>query len=300
MLDLLRGFHIEPTNICTLKCPGCPRTQFINSFPRQWKNKQLNLADLQKFIDIDINKKIFNVCGNYGDPIYYDNLLNLVKWIKQNGGIVNITTNGSYKTKEWWIELCSLLSFDDYILFSIDGLPGSFKQYRINADWNSIEIGINTSVKFTNVVWKFIPFAFNEEEISQAEEMSKNLGMHAFLIDPSDRWNENVNYLKPNNKNLFGDRTEHIVNWVSSKKTTISPRCKTTHYEHNISADGYYTPCCGASDHRFYFSSEFYKNKKMYDISNTTLTEVLKNLTSFYDNIEENQLKYCTFNCPAI
>ena len=43
MLDNITGFTIEPTNICTLKCPKCSRTQFIEQFPRQWKNKQLNL-----------------------------------------------------------------------------------------------------------------------------------------------------------------------------------------------------------------------------------------------------------------
>ena len=63
MLDSLKGFHIEPTNICTLKCPGCSRTQFINMFPKKWKNNQLNLDHLKKFIDIDISNKVFDLCG---------------------------------------------------------------------------------------------------------------------------------------------------------------------------------------------------------------------------------------------
>ena len=298
MLDSIKGFHIEPTNICTLKCPGCARTRFIEAFPDHWKNKNLSLTNLKKFIDININKKIFNLCGNYGDTIYYDDLFNLVKWIKQNGGTVIIGTNGSYKTKDWWKELGSLLNFDDRIIFAIDGTPNSFKNYRINADWKSIEIGITTSVEFTNVSWKYIPFSFNEEEIGVAEEMSKNLGMHSFIVDPSDRWDEYTDHLKP--KKLLGNRTEHVITWSSDQKTTIAPKCKITDSMHFISADGYYMPCCFVGDHRFYYTSEFYKQKSKFKISNTTLSQVLEYLENFFNTIETEKPKFCTFNCPKL
>jgi len=298
MLDLIKGFHLETTNICTLQCPGCARTRFIKNFPTRWYNKQLNLTNLKNFLDIDIKSKIFNLCGNYGDTIYYNDLFDLVKWIKQNNGIVAIGTNGSYKSKKWWNELCSLLSFDDHIIFAIDGTPENFTNYRINADWPSIKDGIEVSTKFTKVSWKFIPFEYNQFDIDKAEAISKDLGVHSFIVDPSDRWNEDTVNFKPDT--LLGYRTEHVINWLPEKKTTITPKCKTTHFEHFISAEGYYMPCCFVADHRFYYASEFYKNKKSYDISNTTLTSVLENLESFYQAIEETKLKYCTFNCPKI
>ena len=84
MLDTLKGFHIEPTNICTLKCPRCSRTKFIDKFPNKWKNQELNLDQLINFIDIPIQNKLFRLCGDYGDPIYYSRLFDLVKWIKTN------------------------------------------------------------------------------------------------------------------------------------------------------------------------------------------------------------------------
>ncbi len=298
MLDSIKGFHIEPTNICTLKCPGCARTRFIETFPNRWENKNLNLTNLKKFIDINIDKKIFNLCGNYGDTIYYDDLFNLVKWIKQNGGTVIIGTNGSYKTKDWWKELGSLLNFDDRVIFAIDGTPTSFKNYRINADWKSIEIGITTLIEFTHVSWKYIPFSFNEEEIEIAEKMSKNLGMHSFIIDPSDRWDEHTNHFKP--KNLLGNRTDHVVHWTPDKETIIDPKCKITDSMHFISADGYYMPCCFVGDHRFYYASDFYKQKSKLKISNTTLSQVLEDLEIFFNTIETKKPKFCTFNCPTL
>lgn len=298
MLEQIKGFHIEPTNICTLKCPECARTQFINKFSGRWSNQQLDLEHLKSFIDIDIVGKEFTLCGNYGDPIYYNQLIELATWLKQQGAKITIITNGSYKTREWWAQLCSVLTLDDQILFAIDGLPESFTQYRINADWASIRVGIQEAVKHTKAVWKFIPFSFNEHEIDRAKRLSVELGMHSFVLDPSDRWNtENIS-TKPTN--FDGPRTEHVINWVPSIKNEISPRCLQTHTEHFISANGYYTPCCYAADHRFYYSSDFYKNKTLYNIETTTISKVLENLSTFFSTLTEDKFKYCTFNCPKI
>ena len=62
MLDQLQGFHIEPTNMCTLRCPRCSRTKFIEQFPKQWTNKNLNLDHLKSFLDIDLTGKVMNLC----------------------------------------------------------------------------------------------------------------------------------------------------------------------------------------------------------------------------------------------
>lgn len=297
MLDYIQGFHIELTNICTLKCPRCARTDYINKFSKHWKNKQLDLLSLKNFIDIDIEKKVFNLCGNYGDPIYYDQLIELVRWLKENKAVVIIGTNGSYKTKKWWEELCSLLDRQDSIVFAIDGTPNNFTQYRINADWQSIETGIKETVKSTNAIWKFIPFSFNEQDIEYARNLSIELGMQSFYVEPSHRWESIDDVLKPN---LTANKTEHVLNWVPKQNSAIEAKCKKTNYEHFISADGYYMPCCYVGDHRFYYSSEFYKNKEKYNISNSTISSILKNMSNFYETIEDKKLKYCTFNCPKI
>ena len=63
MLDNIQGFHIEPTNICTLKCPRCSRTDFINQFGNKWTNKNLNLDDFKNFLDIDLYNKEYYICG---------------------------------------------------------------------------------------------------------------------------------------------------------------------------------------------------------------------------------------------
>ena len=101
-LDEITGFHIEPTNVCTLKCEGCARTRFLSKWPQHWKNNCLNIDSLLSFLDIDLTGKHMNLCGNYGDPIYHNDFINFVAKLKQSGARITITTNGSYQSRNWW------------------------------------------------------------------------------------------------------------------------------------------------------------------------------------------------------
>jgi len=313
MLSKLKGFHLEPTNLCTLKCPRCPRTNFIETFKnKNWDNKNLNLDDLKKFIDIDITGLSFGLNGNYGDPIYYPDLFNLIKYIKDNGAVIKLHTNGSYKTLDWWTTLGSLLDNNDIVNFSIDGTPENFTQYRVNANWPSIKQGIEIMVKSpAQIVWKYIIFSFNENDIEQTRQLSKELGMDDFVLNNSDRWIDN-DWLRPNkyvniddtllyNGSMNGNRDKSIIRWKHDKirNIEISPMCKSTNSLHFISADGYYLPCCLVGDYRFYYKSEFYKNQDQYKISNTTISKILET-TEFFNTIEVTPPAYCTFNCPKL
>lgn len=297
MLDNLKGFHIEPTNICTLKCPRCSRTKFIEKFPSRWKNKQLNLNHLKSFLNIEIKNKIFTLAGDYGDPIYYNDLIELIKWIKEQGAYISLHTNGSYKTKSWWQELVSYLDYTDQIIFAIDGVPENFTKYRINADWPSIKTAIEVVAKKAYTIWQFIPFAYNIDCIKEAEQLSKDLGMDEFVILKSSRWDSLNDPLRPSDSFIAGnDREIKFVENIRAEE--ISPRCKNLNQDHFISADGYYMPCCYTGNHNFYFKTEFYKNREKYDISKTTLTEVLVNTQNFYDTLEKEKPIHCIYNCP--
>ena len=298
MLDQLTGFHIEPTNICTLKCPRCARTKFIEQFPRAWRNHQLSVSALDRFMDIDLAGKEFDLCGNTGDPIYYDQLFELIQWIHDRGARVHITTNGSYRTEKWWATLAMLLTEKDSVAFSVDGLPGNFTQYRVNADWPSIELGMlamRNSPATTQ--WKYIPFAFNEHNIEQARALSVELGIDQFIVTPSDRWDEE-DPLRPTT--YIGAREQPITLWHKQSNIEIDPLCKKVHNQHYISAEGFYMPCCYVGDYRFYYKSEFHKNKSQYDISKNTISEILTTTQNFYNSIEQTAPSYCTYNCPRL
>ena len=301
MLETITGFHLEPTNVCTLKCAGCARTRFINQWPSHWKNHNLDIDSLLAFLDIDLAGKHMHLCGNYGDPIYHNDLINFVAKLKQAGTRLTITTNGSYKSRYWWQGLTGHLDSQDKIRFSIDGTPDNFTQYRKNADWPSIQTAIETCVASDcQTVWKYIPFSYNQQSIEQAKKLCHDLGVDSFLLDPSDRFDEQTLSFLPESKNFIGERFDAIEKWKKENSISkIDPRCKTG-LEHFITAEGYYSPCCYVADHRFYYKNQFGKNKKVYDIRTITLSQLLAEsaVIDFYEALPQHGV--CQFNCPNV
>lgn len=299
MIELISQFHIELTNICTLKCPGCARTRFIDQWPQHWKNQNIDIDSLLHFFDIDLTGKRMNLCGNYGDPIYHPDFIDVVQQLKNRGATISITTNGSYKKQEWWKELVSKLDSSDLINFSVDGTPDNFTKYRINADWESIKIGMDVvATAQCNSFWKYIPFLYNQSDIEQVEKLSQDIGIKNFRVEFSDRFDEKTQMLKPNTS-MIGSRYAPQVNWKSnSSDMTVNPKCKSGE-EHFITAEGYYSPCCYMADHRFYYKTPFGKNKNQYDICQHTLSEILQQpqTIEFYQTLDQHL--GCQYNCPG-
>jgi MoaA/NifB/PqqE/SkfB family radical SAM enzyme len=293
------GFHIELTNMCTLKCAGCARTRFIQQWPGHWNNHNIDSNALFKFLNIDLTDKKINICGNYGDPIYHPDFIDIVREFKRRGSNVSIVTNGSYRKSEWWAELCDLLTEHDQVCFSIDGVPDNFTQYRVNADWKSIQTGIQICAKSRcQTTWKYIVFSYNQTDIEQARDLSISLGIDKFTAEFSDRFDDATDHLKPQD-HLIGKRYQSQIHFKSSIKiNNLNPSCS-NNQEHYISADGFYMPCCYIGDHRFYYKTQFGKDKKNYSIHNQTLSEIIAkpNTLTFYKTIPEQSV--CQYNCPS-
>ena len=294
----IQSLHIEPTNICTLKCSGCARTRFIQQWPQHWHNHNLDITVLMKFLDISLINMSVHFCGNYGDPIYHPDFINMIHEFKQRGSHVSIVTNGSYKTIKWWQELVAELDQKDTVIFSVDGIPENFSQYRINANWPSIQDAMTVcALAQCHTIWKFIPFLFNQDSIDQARVLSKQLGIDQFEIEYSDRFDEQTAHLIPTT-DLLGIRYNNQQAWKNHNRSRgVDPKCAGG-TEHFITADGFYSPCCYVADHRFYYKTEFGKNKKAYNINDTSLTSILHQspVIEFYQTL--HAISACQFNCP--
>lgn len=297
-IESIKGFHIEPTNLCTLKCPGCARTRFINQWGKNWKNHSLDVDTLLNFLDIDLTGKKIKLCGTYGDPIYHPDLISMVVAFKQRGANVSIYTNGSYQKEEWWRLLCSSLDQNDKVVFSVDGAPDNFTKYRINADWESIHSAMKIVAKAQcKTTWKYIPFAFNQDDIERTRVLSQDIGIDNFFVELSDRFDDTTEHLKPTRLDLLGSKYNDQIAWKQGNVSVVNAACGNGK-EHYISADGFYSPCCYSADHRFYYKNIFGKNKENYNVNTTTLTKILaaSQVVEFYKTLEENPV--CQFSCP--
>jgi hypothetical protein len=298
----ISGLHIEPTNICTLKCSGCARTRFIEQWPQHWKNHSVDPDQLDNFLDVDLTDKRVSLCGNYGDPIYHPQLRDLIRCLKHKGASISIITNGSHRSVEWWTDLCQQLDTRDRVVFSIDGSPQTFQSYRVNADWPTIHQAILTCVAHgVATAWKFIPFAFNQHEIEACKILSQELGMKDFFIELSDRFDERTQHLMPDTS-LLGGRWTFTQQFKSGKSGDIrvDPKCW-NHDRHFITAEGFYSPCCWIADHRFYYQTFWGKDRNLYRIEMTTISQIFgqPKVMQFFQDIPNQVPNACRYNCPA-
>lgn len=191
MFDSPKYIELEITTKCTLYCHACARTLDKNQTKSKWKHGQLGLDSIERVVSMPSVQRII-LSGAYGDPIYHTEFLDVLKLIKRYGNEIYIDTNGSYRSKEWWEGVASVLTHGDNITFSVDGLPGN-DLYRVNSDWASIKVGIETIVEKSqcNINWKWILWKYNQNDVLKGYELSKSLGVDHFEVVRSGRTGTN-------------------------------------------------------------------------------------------------------------
>lgn len=185
------NLHVGLTNRCRLLCPECARTTVGGRYVH-------NMFDLdhEYFNNFLLNcgAKEILFCGNWGDPIYSKNFVELVESIKTNNPnvMISIHTNGSGKSIEFWKKLVSVLNEQDNLIFSIDGTPDNYNLYRINSKWEDVEQAVVAAIEQKQsmehpprITWKHIVFSYNENTIYQSYELSKTMGFDDFVLQQS-------------------------------------------------------------------------------------------------------------------
>jgi len=302
----LDHWHIEPSSRCTLKCPRCPRAEV----PESLLNKQLTLKFFKEQLGENTIEQIKKItfCGNDGDPIYCSELLDIIRWIKDINEDLSIViiTNGSYKDKQWWIDLAHILDYNDEINWSLDGWDQeSNEKYRLNCNWDSIQTGINTFFDHnhqTYRVWSAIGFRFNESHIERMINDAKNQGFDLFQLTKSTKFGSKYpdsygcnDELEPLDKHLIpeGHRFERDLiyftnkerrsEWLkplfaqraeSLKKTDYSGICLIGNKGVFLNSQGEFYPCCWVATR--YGHNQEWNNmaKSQFNLHNRTFTEI--------------------------
>jgi hypothetical protein len=272
------SWHIEPTSKCTLECPLCDRTWFYEKFKKRL-NHEINIDHLINFF-VDSSPNIY-MCGNNGDPIYHSRFHDLCLGLKKLNCKLEIVTNGSGKNSEWWKDLCQILSMNDNITFSIDGLQDTNHLYRKNSKWESIINAINIVVKYNiNTTWKFIVFKHNQHQIEEAEKFSKSLGIKNFKLERSDRWWKKD--LMPDEKYVDSSYKHQIAVTKNKDKTAIiKQQCMNIingKPDKNlyIDSEGNFYPCCKTGLYAFKYKTVFSPRYKKFNIKNNTIEQILE------------------------
>lgn len=195
MLDTIKWLHVEPTTRCNAWCQFCPRNK--NGFGlSDFELVDLEPKRLKQVIDGMPKLETVQFCGTLGDPCASKLIDSQLQVIKDNDVSLQLHTNGSLRTTDWWANLAKKFGNELSVWFAIDGLEDTHKIYRQATSWKKI---IENAKAFIdaggNAVWQFIPFAHNEHQIRNCMQMSTAMGFSRFeFIKNANYYSKAYNY----------------------------------------------------------------------------------------------------------
>jgi molybdenum cofactor biosynthesis enzyme MoaA len=231
---------VELSSLCNLKCPLCARRYFKVEpniiKPNDFENMKLHEVESMKQIQLG---------GYLGEPItnpYFFDICDITK--KWNKNVI-ISTNGSFRSKDWWHELPSHLPKNHSIRFALDGTDDkTLNMYRKGSNYRKIIENTSAFIEGGgNAVWQMILFRHNEHQCEEAKQKSIEMGFKEYILLPSVYYNNE--FPKPYRlKNIKSD-----LEYSTVKKQT-DEKCRIELGRVVVSSKGEYVPCC------FCFSSE--------------------------------------------
>ena len=302
--------HIEVSSRCVLKCPRCPRTELPELHTL---NTDYSLAEFQSCFPPKTLEQIDRIvfCGDTGDPIYAREFYEIVRYIKQTKPtlILKIVTNGSYKSREWWRELKTVMNNWDSITFSVDGWDhDSNNLYRVNSDYASILEGVSEMVVSpVHVNWSTIIFSFNEDRISQIDQQARDLGVDSLQIVDSTKFGgsyevDGVDPLKPTktisdtvyNKNRIyftGNREKQLA---KKSVKNVWQKCLTPDVIPFISVTGEFYPCPWFNS-GYMINTFLDQNRDVINVRKRNLIDVAND--PLWDELWLNIQPICRYKC---
>ena len=203
------NINIETTSRCSLKCPACVRQSYYGVRNEKVPGNDISIDDFKKITDY-YDEIIF--CGNISDPTTHPNLYELLKiCISKNRSTV-VCTAASHRPISWYKKHFLLTrntkAFKTNVKweFAVDGLPKDSKKYRVNQDGEKLyDIMKMGSEMGCDILWKYIIFKYNENDIEEAKNLASDIGVPITFIK-SVRWEGDMIEYQPTDKNNFYTR----------------------------------------------------------------------------------------------
>lgn len=189
----LKTIHIELTNNCQASCPMCTRN--IHS---GLNNPLLKLVEwsLDEFKSI-INQHVINTidkiyfCGNFGDPMLHDDLIEICEYLKQSKPslMISIHTNGGARKTSWWQELARAMPKNHMVHFAIDGLEDTHHLYRVGTKYSTVVRNARAFIDAGGrAEWVFIKFKHNEHQVDECRRLAEEYKFETFQLKNSSRF----------------------------------------------------------------------------------------------------------------
>lgn len=195
----LKQLHLEITNNCQASCPMCARNVRggVENPLLTINNWTLNTFKTIVSAEVLAQIDVFYFCGNFGDPILNNELIDMCEYAVAEAPTVtiNIHTNGGARNVEWWSKLARTLPTNHRVVFAIDGLEDTHAIYRIGTSFGKV---IENARAFIDAggraEWAFIRFKHNEHQVDAVKQMATEMGFENFTMKDSSRFFDSEKY----------------------------------------------------------------------------------------------------------
>lgn len=184
------------TTHCNAGCPQCDRTNPDGLGKAEWLPLvQWSIKDFKKAISPE-DFKYIELCsfvGSWGDPIMNKDIFEIIEYCISNGANVNVETNGSIRSEEWWWNLGIMGGEKLQVRFDIDGIDQEMHvKYR---RFTNIQKVLDNMYTFSQTKAKAasqtVVFKHNQDYLNKIEELCREYGSKFHTKVISDRFYNN-------------------------------------------------------------------------------------------------------------
>jgi sulfatase maturation enzyme AslB (radical SAM superfamily) len=278
LLSDIKWLHVEASTKCNAWCPACPRNKNGYQLVDGLVVEDLSL-DRFKEILIQLPKlHAVQFCGNYGDPIAGNNIIELIQLAKQHVKKIQIHTNGGLRSTKWWQQLAVLLQDCEHdVWFGIDGIDEVHEIYRQATSYTKVIQNARAFIQAGGyATWQFIPYQHNEHQLIDCLKTSQSMGFKKFklvknarFVDIARDWKTGKEFnLQPWSK----DQTYNVIN-IKNKSIVKEENCMhITQPSVYLAASGKLSTCCYLTNIR---SSDFIDDLLKFNIKQELVTNPL-------------------------
>lgn len=176
---------IEPTTSCNLRCPQCPSG--LRAFTRPTGMLQRELFER---VILQLKPHLHSLTFYFqGEPYLHPSFLDMVLFANKQRIYTITSTNAHYLTAE--MAKRTVESRLDKLIISVDGVTQqSYEQYRIGGQLDKVLAGTREIIaqkrrlksKTPHVVWQFVVFKSNEQEVEAVKRLGRELGVDQVKI----------------------------------------------------------------------------------------------------------------------
>jgi MoaA/NifB/PqqE/SkfB family radical SAM enzyme len=254
-------FQVEVSTFSSLECQVCARSVFAE----KWVFENMPLETFQR-IRAHFPQTRWVSFRGWGDPLENENLLDMVRLVKEAECAAALTTNGFLLTEEYSRQL--LRTDPDLIVVSLELATQAIQDSlaRISSDFKRILDQVQALVKLRKesggekpaIKLSFPMTRLNMGELPGLVPLSAKLGVDEIIFTnldylPEDRWNILRTFYHESPTQAFQDsadevrrlgRTERIAVQVYPLKTEEVPVCEADPSQKIFfSVDGSISPC---------------------------------------------------------